>query len=666
MEGAPPAAPVYRDDRLIGYVFSTFAAVGTTGYSGKPLDVIAGVGLDGVITGARLRRHEEPILVIGIAEEQLAGYVAGFAGTDLRTRLRTTANGLRSPPPAVLAGATVSSAVIGDGIVRAGRAVARSRSLFAAPARDYRLDTETFEPAEWSDLVADGSIVRRRITEGDVLAALGLDAEARETPAEALFVDLYLALVTPPRIGENLLGKSDYTRLVSSIGTEDQAILIAANGRYSFKGTEYVRSGRFNRIQIVQDDKTFPLLTQHHRTLERLHAEGAPEFREIGLFTLVATDGFDPLRTWRLDLQVSRKVPGRSPAAAVLPIVYDLPNRYRLLDAGSDAGSAAGPAADLAGDPPGGATTPDLWQDIWRERWGRIAVLVALLAALSAILVVQDLVAARRRRYRILRLALLTFTLIWLGWYAGGQLSVVNVLTFGHALMSDFRWEFFLLDPVIFILWSYVAVTLLFLGRGVFCGWLCPFGALQELLNEAARMLRVPQFRLPFPLHERLWPIKYIVFLGLFAVSLNSMSRAFVLAEVEPFKTVISLRFDRTWPFVLYATILLAAGLFVERFFCRYLCPLGAALAIPARLRMFEWLKRRPQCGRECAICFHRCPVQSIHPTGAINPNECIYCLNCQVQYFDDEVCPPLVAQRRRRERRQALSTGAAVDLSGG
>ena len=94
---------------------------------------------------------------------------------------------------------------------------------------------------------------------------------------------------------------------------------------------------------------------------------------------------------------------------------------------------------------------------------------------------------------------------------------MVNVLTFGHSLMGDFRWEFFLLDPLIFILWSFVAVTMLFWGRGVFCGWLCPFGALQELSNWIARSLRVPQVALPFAVHERLWPVKYVIFLGLFA-----------------------------------------------------------------------------------------------------------------------------------------------------
>jgi polyferredoxin len=102
---------------------------------------------------------------------------------------------------------------------------------------------------------------------------------------------------------------------------------------------------------------------------------------------------------------------------------------------------------------------------------------------------------------------------------------------------------------------------------------------------------------------------------------------------------------------------LLTAGLFIERFFCRYLCPLGAALAIPARLHMFQWLKRRHQCGRECHICAVRCPVQAIHPTGAINPNECIHCLKCQRLYFDAFTCPPLISRRKRRAERAAAAT---------
>ncbi len=230
-------------------------------------------------------------------------------------------------------------------------------------------------------------------------------------------------------------------------------------------------------------------------------------------------------------------------------------------------------------------------------------------------------------------------------------MSVVNVLTFTNSLITGFNWEFFLTSPLIFILWASVAAGLLFWGRGPFCGWLCPFGALQELANNLAQWLKVPQVKLPWGLHERLWPLKYMIFLGLFGLSLYSVALAEVFAEVEPFKTSIILKFAREWPFVIYALTLLTAGLFIERFYCRYLCPLGAALAIPGRIRMFEWLKRWPECGSPCHRCAKECPVEAIHPEGQINVNECIYCMHCQELYHDDQRCPHMIQVRVKREK---------------
>jgi polyferredoxin len=144
------------------------------------------------------------------------------------------------------------------------------------------------------------------------------------------------------------------------------------------------------------------------------------------------------------------------------------------------------------------------------------------------------------------------------------------------------------------------------------------------------------------------------------AVSLNSIMAAFGIAEIEPFKTAITLKFMRDWPFVSYAAALLMAGIFVERFFCRYLCALGAALAIPARMRMFEWLKRYRECGAECHVCARQCTVQAIHPLGQINPNECIYCLKCQANYFDSTTCLHLKKRIERRRGRESQSAGGA------
>ena len=67
MAGDPAAAPAYRDDELIGYVFRTREVVQSVGYSGKPLDVLVGLDLDARITGATLLEQHEPILVIGVS-----------------------------------------------------------------------------------------------------------------------------------------------------------------------------------------------------------------------------------------------------------------------------------------------------------------------------------------------------------------------------------------------------------------------------------------------------------------------------------------------------------------------------------------------------------------------------------------------------------------------
>lgn len=314
--------------------------------------------------------------------------------------------------------------------------------------------------------------------------------------------------------------------------------------------------------------------------------------------------------------------------------------------------AAAAPASPQAPSAQVPAEEP-MWVGLWQKRRFDIGVLVVSLVILTLILVFQDWLARRPRLVAWVRNAFLVYTLFFIGWYALGQLTVINVLTFVHAITRDFNWDRFLLDPMLFILWSFVAVTLLLWGRGVYCGWLCPFGALQELVNKIAQRLRVPQFELPDVVHERLWAVKYVILMLLFGISLQSMGEASVYAEVEPFKTTFGLHFQREWPFVLYAGALIAITVVNRKFFCKYLCALGASLSIPGRFRIFEWwLRRRKECGKPCQVCAVQCPVRAIRPTGEINANECHYCLDCQVVYYSDHLCPPLVERRKRRELR--------------
>ena len=211
------------------------------------------------------------------------------------------------------------------------------------------------------------------------------------------------------------------------------------------------------------------------------------------------------------------------------------------------------------------------------------------------------------------------------------------------------------------IIAGYTLVSVVLIGRGVFCGWLCPFGALQELLAQISRASSVPQWSPPPAIEKRLWLGKYIAAAAVLVLVLTAIDPTGASVEVEPFKTVITSKFTRPWPYVLYAAVLLAIGLFSERAYCRFLCPLGGVLAALDRLHLVNLLKRRSECGSPCHLCELSCPVRAIEKTGKIVTSECFQCLDCQVEYYDDKRCPPLVqAAKLRREVRPAAAVVAA------
>jgi NosR/NirI family transcriptional regulator, nitrous oxide reductase regulator len=651
VDGAPPAAPVFRENKLVGYVFLTWDVVKSGGYSGKPVKIIGGFDLGGRITGAVVAEHQEPILVLGIPDKQLDQFIAQFKGKDLRQQVRVG----KAPGPGEVAvdmvtGASITSLVFSDAVMRAGRLVARSRGVIGpdnALRRGGNIDLEAFYEADWPALLADGSLSRLRLSNGEIDAAFLVKSETAN--AEKLFVEMFAGLATPAAIGQNILDFAAYNQLMADLRPGYHAIFVAGRGFFSFRGYNYRRSGVFERLQLVQGDKTIRLTKAMHQPIQKLPISGAPKLREASLFILPPKTGFDPVKPWRLEILVQRDIEGIGRKFAGFPLNYTLPSRLIRVP---EALPGENQSIDL--DRP-------IWEVRWRDSAGHIIALSLALTVLLVLLFFQDWATKYRHLVDIFRLGFLTFTLVYIGWVTSAQLSVINVMTFAHSLLTGFQWEFFLIEPLIFILWGFVFLALLFWGRGVFCGWLCPFGAIQELLNRIAVKLGVRQYVLPFSINERLWPLKYVFFLGLFALSLGPVEMAEKLTEVEPFKTAITLKFARAWPFVVYAVSLLVVSMFVNRVFCRYLCPLGAALAIPASNRMFDWLKRHKQCGSECHVCAIRCPVQAIHPDGHIDVHECIYCLDCQLIYHDDQICPPLVDLRKRRERRQAWSQGEAT-----
>ena len=170
-------------------------------------------------------------------------------------------------------------------------------------------------------------------------------------------------------------------------------------------------------------------------------------------------------------------------------------------------------------------------------------------------------------------------TLGFIGWYAQGQfLSIVTLLGVVKAARQNFN------------LWlsavrSGLAAHLGLRDRDSVC--LGPW----HVLRLAVSLRRVARLRGPVgPLAwlARIYPNPR---LGMVAGAVEILSPAVLvigtvldaslaetLAEVEPFKTSITLGFDREWPFVAYAGLLLAAAMVMFKPYCRFLCPLGAAL----------------------------------------------------------------------------------------
>ena len=201
---------------------------------------------------------------------------------------------------------------------------------------------------------------------------------------------------------------------------------------------------------------------------------------------------------------------------------------------------------------------------------------------------------------QLFRLSFLAFTLIFIGWYAQGQLSIVQLTGAVKTLAAGQGLGSFLYDPVSLLLIAFTLISFFVWGRGTFCGWLCPFGALQEFLALLAQRLRIKSKRLPASLESVLERGRYVLLFALLVAAAFAPQLAESLVEVEPFKTSITLGFDRSWPYLAWAVGLLLLSAVYYKFFCRFICPLGAAITLGGRLRRWNWLPRRQECGKPC------------------------------------------------------------------
>jgi transcriptional regulator of nitric oxide reductase len=646
-EGTPPAIAVYRGDTVVAYIFSTLDIINARGYSVVPFDVIAGVEPNGRITGAKVVFHREPyVYQDAVRQPQLDTFLAAEAGAPL--------NGSPSQlPPNFVAQSTITARLMRAAVHDTARMVLHTRlgrEVVAVPT----LDAERFELKSWEELIAEGSVARLRITSGEVTAAFARAGAADAVPEippgkpDDLYSEVFFGLLTPAAIGGNVLGVRNFKEYLQRIPEGRHVLFFASNGRYDFHGTSHwwkEHGYSFDRIRIVQDGHAIGFLHYDYQPLLTGAVAGLQAQQEAGLFTLPADADFDPVKPWRLEFLVNAVKPapgsdaGSTPATVAFPLEYKLPAAHILMP-----------------EEPAVAA----WVEAWRDARLNIAILAALLTALTAIFVFQAQLSRSRLAHRLVRAGFLAVVLVWLGWTVGVQLSIVNVINYVQAPFRTFDLSFYLAEPLMVMIAAYTLVSVVLIGRGVFCGWLCPFGALQELLAQAARALGAPQWNPSAALEKRLWMGKYIAGAAVLLLVLSGIDGSGASAEIEPFKTAITSKFTRAWPDVLYAGALLAIGLFSERAYCRFLCPLGGVLAVLDRLHLIDLLKRRPECGNPCHLCERSCPVRAIEPTGRIVMAECFQCLDCQVEYYDDKRCPPLVqAAGRRDEARPGVPVAA-------
>lgn len=181
-----------------------------------------------------------------------------------------------------------------------------------------------------------------------------------------------------------------------------------------------------------------------------------------------------------------------------------------------------------------------------------------------------------------------------------------------------------------------IPVTLI-MGR-FFCGWMCSLGSFGDLIYGISRKIFKTKYKINEEVDEVLKYFKYVVLAVLIAVIWSFDTTSFksynpwdvfgmmtALGKVPDFSYIIA---NLTGGLVLFILIVIGSA-FIERFFCRYLCPLGAVFAITSKLRIAKIRKPSQKCGT-CRVCTTNCAMGiPLYKTDETNSGECIQCMKC-------------------------------------
>ncbi len=226
----------------------------------------------------------------------------------------------------------------------------------------------------------------------------------------------------------------------------------------------------------------------------------------------------------------------------------------------------------------------------------------------------------------------------------------------------------------LFLLVAFLGIAFLF--RKAFCSWLCPVGTISEYLWRAGHKLLGRNLRPPRWLDIPLRGLKYL-FLGFFLWAVSAMSAGAIRSFMySPFGIIADVKMLNFFLFlsataVIVLALLVTGSLFIQNFWCRYLCPYGGLLGLVSLLSPLR-IRRNPDTCIDCAKCAKACPsFLPVDQLVTIRSAECTGCMECVA------ICPAEgaldmslprafgLAQRNNRMPAWALAVGIAVIFLG-
>jgi NosR/NirI family transcriptional regulator, nitrous oxide reductase regulator len=617
-----PVMQASRDGEAVGYLFLSHELDKMVAYSGKPLEILVAMSADGTIEQVDLIDHHEPILLVGIPEQVLHDYIDQYEGRQIEQLLRQNIAGESQISLDGISGATVTGLVADQVVFTGGRIIAQEIGLLDRAGDQTARLNEHFEELTWTQLQQKGLLQHVTLSASEV--------RGEEHAADKDWLDLNFGIINQPSLGINLLGDEVYQSLLTDYPGKTLMILLN-DGSYSFRGSGFVRGGIFDRLQVTQGLEIIRFRDSDYHYQFRILLEDAPPIHEKAIY-IVPNEGFNGALPWELEVLVSERFHDTSKSKKFMHFKapFEMPAEYVI--------APQVPFGELG--------SQSMTARIWSGKILWIGLYILLWAIVLLSFACRERISKNRKFLERFHLAILFCSILLLGIGQKGQPSVVNIFTFVDVLRSGSGLGIFFTEPFLFVSWICITVGTILWGRGPFCGWICPFGGVLEIIHTVRNKV-VPQrwrkhWEMPDHWHHRLKYVPYVTFLGLLVVSLFSLNLAEMLAEMEPFKTTWLVGVtNRPWYLALYWAWLLVMGIITVRFFCRYLCPLGGYIAILSRFQIFK-LPRRNFC-TVCKICTNGCSTRAIDSQGVIDSKACFGCLECTNQMNDAAVCPPLL-----------------------